>query len=187
MIKTRIEDKRIFVESEYNVSFVKKVKRIGGKWNGKEWHVDENSKELLGEILLTSYGENPFNPLQNKKIKVEFKPMDFEGYDKTIDVGGFPVVTRRGRDYNVQLLNNASVIKGAFRTSGGSVKNPACNATEDIVMVVDLPELIYKELSEKDLNKLKVITTESKKEELEREKEQLLKRLAEIDLELASF
>ena len=185
MIKSRVDDKRIYVESPYNKLFIKRIKEISGKWHADttEWSVPKENRDMLNKALLEAYGED----LQGKNeiIKVEYLGKDFTDFRENVYIGELPMVTRRERDIPVSFHNNTVLWSGSsFPGSGGSRNNPAAEPKEDTVLRSDIPLALYENLSDKEKEKLKIIETETPREKLIEEKEKLLKRLEEIEKEL---
>lgn len=185
MLKSRVDDKRIYVESPYNKLFIKRIKEISGKWHAdtKEWSVPKENRDMLNKVLLEVYGEDLQG--KNELIKVEYLGIDFTNYNDDVYIGELLMVDRYKRDDLVTFHNNTVLWDGSsFPESGGSRKHPAAEPEEDTVLRSDIPLALYESLSDEEKEKLNIIETETPREKLIEEKEKLLKRLEEIEKEL---
>lgn len=175
---------QLLVKSPYNADFVKKVKEIGGKWNGDVWSVPEENKQLLKDVLIAVYGEGVDEKVQ--KVTVTYKASDFEDLNSdSIRIGTAKTVTRRSRDYPVSFYFDTIVFKGSFLPSGGSAKYPFPSSEEGTVLRSKIPVTIYEALEE---NEKQLLTIEGESQvlvALKEEREKLLKRIEEINLIIA--
>lgn len=186
MLNVRKEEGRIYVKSEYNGTFVARVKRIGGKWNAesKEWHVSEEQEKALEKILYVVFGYEPNRALE--MLRVEYNASDFL-WEGDVYIHKLCMVDRASRDTHVRYHCNTIVIEGEFPARGGSARYPMAKPAEGTVLRSDIPCGVYEQLSDEEKTKITIIQEESKKALLLKEKEQLLNRIAEIEKELEAM
>ena len=177
----KIEDGKVKVQSEYNREFVKKAHEVQGKWESPFWTFPEENEELVRNALFEVYGEDG---RVHETVSVDLD-MEKYPYGRTVNLDSVEIAVRKWRDSPVQVAGNTIVIAGGFCDCGGSRTNPRVTCeTGTVLRIKDIPVEIYNRI--KDLPgviKVDLDADENKKEKkaaLEREKERLLKRLAEI-------
>lgn len=180
MIKLNGENGKLEITCPYNRAFIDQIKGIGGKWDGnkKVWIVAEDQKGEAEEILHAVYNYEP----AAKEIKVKYYADHF-AKDGSVIIGSFVAAKRFSRDSRV-VLYNTIVLEGTLKDSGGSAKYPEICADDDVIFQTTIPEYVYTALSEEDKERIEIVPEKDPKEELLREKETLLARLAQIEKEL---
>ena len=140
--------------------------------DGIEYMSNEKAKELGLEIPRPDMADAPgaSGPCQVRPAKVGWST-----YDAQIVLGGYVLASRRGRDYSANCIE--TLVKGSFGKTGGSVKNPKANCSDDSVFGLHVRKdfAIRHGLISKDESKLA----------LEAERAALVARIAEIDALLA--
>lgn len=185
----KIEDGLFKVRTEYNAAFVKRAKTIQGKWKPPYWVFPEENEEIVRNLLLECYGED------GRIHETVVVDLELDAYcygEDRIKVGDVLIASRRSRDASVTLADNAMLIAGGFKDSGGSLGSPAVTFEEGtVIRVKDLPVEIYDTIKDKPgVKKVDLDAGANAKEKiasLKRERESILKRLAEIDAALESL
>lgn len=172
------------VKSPYNPDFVRFARNKGAKWNAddKTWTFNiksKDTKEKLKKILyeLYSYTEGPV-----RCVELRAKCEDIL-VDECLRIGGHVLVSRKHRDQPV-IINDDSVclIKGSFLGRGGSMKYPSVKFTNDAEITFEISEEYFNNLSEEEKEKFTVVKkSDVDKEKLLAEKEELIKRIEEIE------
>ena len=175
-----IKDDKMYVVSDYSTEFVKEARRLNGKWSGGAWAFDAQDEEMVRDVLLRVYGEDGKTAVETVNVEVTID--DIAGYD-SIELFGRVLAKRFSRDSNVKLHDSVIVKEGGFPSSGGSVKNPALKHSENTVLLVkNVPVVLAEEGVKNYPNSIKIVSDKKvDKDALLKEKESLLKRLAEIE------
>lgn len=187
-MKIEIENGKAKLFTPYNPIFVSKIKGIGSaKWNrdDKCWTVPEDNIEEAREIMRSAYGAADDDVAETVKVKVtvlECVWADCRPYT----LMGKVLSKAYGRDSDAKPGEDVAYISGYCR-SGGSAKNWESQVDKGSVIVLNnVNKTLYEKYLESPSEDLKVELMESKKnkEELLKEKTQLLERLEEIEKEL---
>ncbi len=180
-MKVKIEDGKIYVKSEYNSVFVKKARYIQGKWVSPYWVFPEENKGEVKDLLLDAYGEADILEEGEQKVTVELDLNEYEdrAASNELRFGNILLASRQYRDGYVKIADNVMVVNGGFESSGGSHKNPTVNPMNNTILrVKNVPLSVYEQ--EKTGAGVRLIT-EIDITTLQKEKECLLARIAEID------
>lgn len=179
-MKTIIENGKIKVQSDYNREFITRAKTIQGRWSSPYWVFPEENKEEVKALLLDVYGEcGDLSDEAPVTVTVEIDCDKYPHISEAVMLGSFAAVKRWHRDREVSFADNVMLIKGGFPESGGSMKNPRVYPEQGtVIRVKDIPMGIYEKIRDCD-----GVTLVSKpvNEELIKEREALLKRLAELN------
>jgi len=159
VVKVRMIDDKIAVESPYNSDFVKKARQMQGKWDSKNkvWVFDNEDRSLVLDILRSVYGYEESGEL----VTVEVGGDALKSGDKYdhIVLFGQDLAKRWDRDSEVKLPKNVRVIKGDFASSGGSRKSPAIGDIVGVVLKVkDVSKMKAEELLNEYPKDVKIIT-----------------------------
>ena len=152
MMKVRVEDDRIYVQSDYNKAFISKAKHIQGKWNNPFWVFPAENREELKELLIDTYGEaDILEEYEGQKITVDLDLDYFPNPTRgEIRLGGILVASRPHRDSPVRLAENCMLIKGGFAEYGGSRTAPEIAADkETVIRVKNIPCRIFEKIKNK--------------------------------------
>lgn len=174
MVNIKIEDSKIKVKSSYDSYFVRKAKEYEGRWNAPYWVFPIENEEYVRNLCMKVYGEDGKTDTQTVKVRIEM-----DKYRKST-IGRFVFAERRARDSEVTFAQGVMVVKGEFEESGGSRNSPQVtweSGTE--IEIKKLPLPLYKGIEGQD--GVTLVKEVDSKEKLKKEKEQLLKRLAEIN------
>lgn len=186
MFKLRKEEGKIYVQSDYNPTFIAKIKKIGGRWSAstKEWYISADSMEALEKILDEVFGSRSDEPIE--LIRVEYSAEDFvrEG---DVYIGRLCMVDRPRRDSMVSYHYDTAVVDGEFPGRGGSMKYPMAKPSPGTVLRSSIPRGVYDKLEEELKQRIVIIEETDRRQCLISERDKLLSRIAEIDKELEAI
>lgn len=172
---------KIRVRSQYNKYWIDKAKSLGGRWlpHDKVWEFSEEKEDIVKDSLFEIYGENG-SPVEKVKVNIDLDVFD---YDQELDICGIVAAIRPSRDAKVILKNGAYLISGSFLSSGGSSKYPSITAIPGTIVRLEIPISIYMKV--KDVKGITLVNgNKDMIDKLEKEREMLLERIKEIDIEL---
>ncbi len=180
MLKIIKENEILKVKSKYNEKFIKLAKTVNGKWSSPYWEFPIENEDRVRDICLKVYGENG---LINESVDliIDLDLAKSLHKDDKIKIGDVILCERKSRDWNVTLSDNVMVLDGEFCNSGGSAKYPRVtwNCDKMRIKVKNFPLALYEKIEDKKgITATKSVTNT---EVLLKEKESLLKRLAEIE------
>lgn len=185
MKKTMVkkDNGNIFVKSKYNTLFVKKARFLGGSWDRESsaWSFPDSRESLVKELLREIYGTEGEEEPAIVTVQIDMD-LFYDTLDSEIYLGGFPLASRRFRDADVKLAPWAYLVNGEFCPSGGSRNNPCVTWETGTVVKADVPAATYELEKGKEGITLCTVDIES----LQKERESLIKRVAEIDQMLLS-
>lgn len=192
------DDGKIETATPYDTGFIAAIKGIGGRWNAddKRWAVPAELEERVRIILQNFYG----TPLKDGMItlKISFDAADFLARNyEDIKIGPKTICWRIKRDCPVSFSEGAYLKEGSFPESGGSKNHPAITSDKmeagEIEVVAFIAEDIYDKLEEDEKEKITILEKiEEKAEEetlesLKAQKEELLKKLKDLDAKIADM
>lgn len=186
-IKVKVSDGKAAIYSPYNKSFVTRIKVLGAKWDADArcWVVDESALEEAREVMREVYGQDDRPVTESVDVILHFCE-DVGVFCAGVEVLGRTIATAFGRDSGAKVGEGVMFLQGQPR-SGGSAKNWMTIVPAGCV--VKLPK-IPKEISQNptlpDGVRMEVDVSKSSRCELEKERDKLLARLAEIEQLLAS-
>lgn len=182
-VQIKIQNDNILVEAPYNTDFIAEARKLNGKWDGatKAWKFDIRDESRVREICLNVYGNDGL--AKNLcTLKVIFPNSEYA--DKgPIEICGRPIARAFGRDSGAKLCEGIVLLNGNF-ISGGSMKNWITTVNGGTtVLVRDFPKSKAEELISQNPEKYSIQdeTPIVNKDELLKEKQRLLDRLAEIE------
>ena len=175
------EDGKIKVACSYSTQFIKKAHELGGKWAKPYWVFDDKVRDALDKALLKIYGEG-LSPTERVEIEIDLDNYNNGDYDNLV-FRGLTLVSRPARDASVRLASQVYVKEGGFKNRGGSAKYPMVTWEDGTVIVASVPVTLASELPAG----VKLVDENDVKSRLLDEKEQLLKRLAEIEKTLETL
>lgn len=185
--KIEVIEERANIYTPYNQDFVKKIKGIGGaRWNSgnKCWTVPEFAVDSVRELMTEVYGRNDMEQGETVRLKITFNRSLTADRSDAVMMGKI-LCHASGRDSGGRVGDDVVYVKGeAF--SGGSVKNWYSGVSIDSVVVLNnVSKALYEKYLENPIDYIDVELLEgkesNKKDALLKEKEQLLKRLEEIE------
>lgn len=177
-----VESGKAIVTSPYNPEFVKKVKLMGGKWDaGKRvWKVDEGLIEDVRSVMREVYGRDDRGELSGTCTVVVSFDEGVIRYRSPVTIFGRVIASAYGRDSGARVGEGCAFLDGRPE-SGGSMKNWYTVVPDGSrVKITGVPKCLLSE-SLPDGVSFTVVDDEINREALLEEKENLLKRLKEID------
>jgi len=183
IMKIKIENGIIYVNSDYNKAFISGARMIQGKWCSPYWTFPEENREEVRDLLLETYGEADIlddNEMQRVTVEIDLDVYkDTIGESNELRLDNILVASRMSRDSYVKLADNVMLVTGGFESSGGSRQHPCVNPQKGTVLKVkNIPLRLYEKIKEMDGVRL---VSEIDKDALVKEKEKLLARLEEIE------
>lgn len=123
-ISITISDNRITVSGPYSPSNNEIYRSIGGKFSDGSWSIPDtqNAREQIADLFGT----------KSDLITVEI-PVGKILDDDIVQIGGYVLASRRGRDSRVLIPEGVTLARGTIPSSGGSVKNPRVDPSADAV------------------------------------------------------
>lgn len=178
-MKTKIENGKVYVQSDYNRDYISRAKGIQGRWNAPYWVFPEENIDELRELLLDVYGECGDLAEEAPVTVTVDLDLDKYKYGAEVTIGSFVAVKRRYRDSEVIYADNVMLVSGGFTPTGGSAKHPAVyHETGTVIRVKDIPVRLYEKI--KDLDGVTLYKTPDNSALIE-ERNRLLARLAELN------
>ena len=182
-----IKDGRLHTQTDYSYDFVCAAKQLNGKWDGnlKEWIFNAEDEEIVRKKLKEIYGEYGLGVVEKVRLEISLDHMDMKNrFYREIDLFGKVLIKRFSRDSIVRLHKDVLVKEGSFPPRGGSINNPAlCPEKGTVLLVKNIPkDMAIAAQKNYGIEAIEIISTnEHDKNKLQAEKEQLLKRLDEIN------
>ena len=122
-----IDGDKVIVQGPYSESNNNAWRALGGKFiqgAGGGWHIPDNDTTRLKIVELFGAPANA--------VEVLVPSDKFEGYS-ILQIGGYVLAQRRGRDQRVTMPEGVSLATGEFPSRGGSVKSPTVSEPRDTV------------------------------------------------------
>jgi len=187
---TNIGNGKIAITSPYNPTFVSRIKKAGGKWDGtsKTWVCDERTIEAVRSIMREVYGQDD-HPQELVNVKVTMSEDGIGEYHGPIVLFGRAIASAWGRDSGARIGDGVGFEKGGCE-SGGSAKNwKTIIKGGSVFTIFDVPKAaVENKLGWDDsYGKFEIVSPDDPSAVLKAEKEALLKRIAEIDEELVKL
>lgn len=183
--KIEINEGKASIYTPYNPTFVEKIRNIeGSKWNGKAWIVSENLIPFVREIMLDVYGENDISHTKKIDLKLTFEHCYEIGWGHS-QIVMFGKILCYTTGYETARCGEGVIyVKGKPCNNGSRKHNKAGIKEGSVIVLNDIPESLYlKEYENHSENcEVEVIKKDYSKEEILKEKENLLKRLEEIEI-----
>lgn len=183
-ISIEIEDGEAYIYTPYNSNFVSRIKNLDAHWNRalKCWVVDENVVEKARKILYICYGYTDIMPLYTVDLLLTTPDqVVYEEYGPVVLFG--KVVSGDDVDSDVCYLEGNEMTY----YSENLHRHCAIEKNSKIKLLNVRRDIYEKELSSVEGRHIKVeVISEGTKDlvSLKREKENLLKRIEEIDKRL---
>ncbi len=181
MVSLKKKNGSLYFKGEYNTEFIKKAKRLGGRWDRSTnaWVFSEDRESFLLPVIYSIYGTIGAAPPVCVHVEID---MDlFYAKEDTAQqnrIGGFILAKRMSRDSEVLLPEWAFISEGEFCESGGSRNSPCVTWESGTKVRAKIPEVIYEKYKNHDGIRL---AEEINREALQTERDYLAKRLAEVD------
>ncbi len=119
-----VQDGKILVSGPYSETNNARYRAHGGKFAGGNWVLPDNdaTRATIAELFGT----------KSEEVEVLISASALSD-GQIVQIGGYVLAQRRGRDYRVQMPDGVALDAGNFRESGGSVKNPRVGIDDDMV------------------------------------------------------
>ena len=123
-ISISISDNHITVSGPYSPSNNEIYRSIGGKFSDGSWSIPDtqNAREQIADLFGT----------KSDLITVEI-PVGKILDDDIVQIGGYVLASRRGRDARVTIPDGVFLAAGTIPPSGGSVKYPRVDPSSNAV------------------------------------------------------
>jgi len=186
-----IVDDKVKVFTPYNSSFVNRIKGINNaKWDAQNkcWAIPAAMIEPVREIMRDVYGCADNDVAETVKIKITALSNLSEKW-APVELLGKVLSKAYGRNSGAMPGDDVAYISGRC-SSGGSVKNWRSQVEAGSVIILNnVSKVLYERYLENPNEKLEVelMEYEKSKDELLKEKEQLLTRLKEIEKKLNEY
>lgn len=148
-VNVRFDGQDMLVTSEYHPDLPKAAKLIGGSFKGKDgrlgvWQFDKRDEVRVRNLYKGIYGTDGTSS-DVLTIRAPGKVLDgrsgarWKGRYLSYWLAGQQIAFATGRDSGGRLGDGVIVLQGSVG-SGGSVKNPACVLSDDLVVEIrDVP------------------------------------------------
>lgn len=125
-MQTQIEIQagKIVLNGPYSEKNNEVWRSVGGKFAGGNWVLPDCETARLAVAEL--FG------VRSEEVDALVPYGKWSGY-QILQIGGYVLAQRRGRDYRVQMPSDVSLASGAFAERGGSVRNPSVAPSSDVV------------------------------------------------------
>ena len=177
------------IYTPYNPEFISRLKSSLGtrKYSPEKrcWTIDTADLDQAKAIVRDVFG---WSDGTQKEVRVRITFNESVDADRTsVWLGGLEIARARGRDSGAVPGKGVALVAGSIG-SGGSVKNWTTEVHEGAQFIATLPEEMAAKIqsdSEWDISVEIIGSVDPDYEALEKEKKQLLERLAEIEKQLA--
>jgi hypothetical protein len=114
-IQIEVNESKIFIRSPYSTRNNEVWRELGGKYKDDKWGIPDTptARERIAEM----FGAKS----DSVAVLVDSRLIPDGGI---IQIGGYVLAQRRGRDYAVQLAQGVTLHNGRLPSSGGSRANP---------------------------------------------------------------
>lgn len=186
VVQIKRTENHIIIKSPYNSIFVEKARNLAGKWVAlnEAWQFDIRDEAEVLEVCYFCYGEDG---IRYNKCNVQITFITATYADKSaLKVLGYPIARAFGRDGGAKVSDGVLIKNGGF-DSGGSAKNWTTRVKAGTVIVLrDVSKPLVQAFMDSDDYEPESMTIEILEEyqDLLAEKERLLARLAEINVQL---
>lgn len=179
-------DGGLYLKAPYYADANTDYRKIGGKWKDdrRAWRFDVRDRDRVREVLQTHFGRDDRPVLKTVTVRVDLDKAA-HGREPEIRMFGRIIATRLYRDAEVRLGEGVILIEGAFKGRGGSVKYPAIDEIDGIVLEVRDVPAGHQDLED---DGVEVVADGNGPEldALEAERAQLVARLAEVNAAIAA-
>jgi len=183
---------QLVVTAPYNPAFPPEAKTLGGKWSARDkaWVFDARDEERVRELVRSKYGSDGSDSDEpGVTVRVVLHELDRDARNQqTVALAGQIIAERRSRDEAVRLPRGVVLIEGQFQGSGGSVRYPALDKLDGVVVEVrDLPRAAAAKAIADHPDAVTLVDAAAiDLVALRAERETLAARLAELDALLAA-
>lgn len=188
---TALGNGKVAIDTPYNPQFVERLKLLGAKWNATKqvWTADERSKDSIRQAMMEVYGRTD-EPCELVDIKITLE-QELEEWRGQVFLFGRCIARATSRDSGARVGEGVEFEQGKPR-SGGSVKYWTTKVPAGSVIVLrDVAKgAVEGEVDWQAKYGSYVVldkASDTRQRELLAEQAQLVKRLAEIETELATL
>ena len=187
MIAVKVTPGTIEVTTPYNGEFVAfaRMRKAIWKEERRAWLFDPRDEFAIRSTLIDIFGTDDYEHCEKVDVRLSLNGLQHPcGH---LAMFGWELARRPYRDYSVKLGAHVVVVKGGFPSSGGSRNTPQLEAKKDTVLEIrDVPRIAAEREWSKHPENVEILGGLDR-ERLVREREQLQKRLDEIDLLLSAM
>lgn len=159
-IKIHKSDNKVFAETPYNKTYIKRVKEVGATWDAKDkvWSVPADKEQELRQIILDVYGWE--EQAAEESVRVRLDGRYYETRQGLIMIGDILVAKRWRRYGGVTLYNDAELVDGNFGWDGKSNMRPrviGADTTDTITIEMELSRYDYDRLDLKSETHISIV------------------------------
>lgn len=185
MFKIDVKGNSAQIHTPYNGDFVRRMKNIGGaRWNGKCWVIPSDAIDVCREIMREIYGRCDLDDgIKTIRLRLNFSEDVISETCGDVIILGKTVCRAYGRDSGGRPGDDVSFVKGKPE-SGGSFRNwYSIIPAGSVVVLSNVPEKLFSSFDCSSVPglEIEIIDEEPERELLLKERERLIKRIAEID------
>lgn len=114
-VKIEVMEGTVHVVGPYSTENNDVWRSLGGKFTGGRWVMPDN--ETTRQKIAEMFGA------KSEEVEV-FVPNEKLTDDNIVQIGGYVLAQRRGRDRHVEMPDGVSLASGYFLSSGGSMRHP---------------------------------------------------------------
>lgn len=184
-IRITVDGDHAYLTAPYNPAANTSYKQIGGRWDGarRAWRFPARDADHVRRILREHFGRAD-EPVRVVDVRVELEQVA-DWREQEFWFAGRRIARRPARDSAVQLGEGVLVVEGEFPPAGGSVKYPALEDVDGIVLEIRDVPADHPDLQQDGVTILGGTTGAGLDDEtraaLVAEREALMARLAEIN------
>lgn len=185
-IRIDIEGGWAYLTAPYNPEANSGYRGLGGRWDSgrKAWRFEARDADYVRRILREHFGRTD-EPVRVVDVRVELEQVA-DWREQEFWFAGRRIARRPARDSAVQLGEGVLMVEGEFPPSGGSVKYPALEDVDGIVLEIrdvpaDHPDLQQDGVTVLTQGEESAALDDATRAALEAERAALKARLAEIN------
>jgi hypothetical protein len=133
-VKIDTVDGKLAVTTPYDGDFVRRARKLGGKWDGKAWLFMLPIRAQVEEALSDCYGYSVDRTEDRLTLRVTVH-VDLHGSDGPVKFGPYTLARAWGRDSGARPGEDVALIEGRIR-SGGSRKNWGAHVDAGSVFII---------------------------------------------------
>ena len=191
-IKIIENDGKIEIYTPYNPEFVKEMHKIGSaKWDGskKAWTADTDAEDIVRNVLKDIYGYEEGKVEDTVTVTVKALVDSYAERD-AIRLFGKMIARAFGRDSGAKIGEDVTIVNGKFTSSGSARYWETCVEKGTEFIVKNVSKAMLERENNAAFEILSVSDTQSEDEKLKKlqaQKEELEKKLAEINAKIAEL
>jgi hypothetical protein len=181
-MKITLHGKTLAVTAAYNEDFIRRAKRLSGKWSNPSWVFPIEVEKDVRQLCLECYGDNGTGVRETVTLRITFLK-GASAARGSILIAGREIARAFGRDSGARWGEGVVCREGSCR-SGGSVRNwDTIIADGTVVDLLRVPAVLvekFQQAASADIL-VEVLSADIDVEALQKEKTALLARIEEID------